>query len=203
MSTLAETTGRDHDVVTCDPRPPADYPSHASWQSEGIVSQSPALRDALERVKRVAPTDATVLITGETGTGKELMARAIHRQSRRASRPMITVNLAAIPEPLIASELFGHEHGAFTGAIQRRIGRFEAADRGTLFLDEARRRADHRRDEPGPRDAGRRGRVPCRALLSPQRLSAVSAAVARAPRGHSRAGRVFPLPAAEGPWAAI
>src|SRR6267142_1826593 len=136
MSTLAETTGRDHDVVTCDPRPPADYPSHASWQSEGIVSQSPALRDALERVKRVAPTDATVLITGETGTGKELMARAIHRRSRRATRPMITVNLAAIPEPLVASELFGHEHGAFTGAVQRRIGRFEGADHATLFLDE-------------------------------------------------------------------
>jgi formate hydrogenlyase transcriptional activator len=137
MSILAETTGLDHDVVMTDSRPPADFPSHTPCaHSDGIVSQSPALLDALDRVKRVAPTDATVLITGETGTGKELIARAIHRRSRRANRPMVTVNLAAIPEPLVASELFGHEHGAFTGAIQRRIGRFEAADRGTLFLDE-------------------------------------------------------------------
>ena len=137
MSTLVETTGLDHDVMMSGSRPPADFPSHTPCAPcDGIVSQSPALRDALERVKRVAPTDATVLITGETGTGKELMARAIHRRSRRANRPMVTVNLAAIPEPLVASELFGHEHGAFTGAIQRRIGRFEGADHGTLFLDE-------------------------------------------------------------------
>jgi formate hydrogenlyase transcriptional activator len=136
MSIFAEATGLDHFVTMADSHPPATCPSPTPWQSDGIVSQSPALRDALDRVKRVAPTDATVLITGETGTGKELMARAIHRRSRRANRPMITVNLAAIPEPLVASELFGHEHGAFTGAIQRRIGRFETADRGTLFLDE-------------------------------------------------------------------
>ena len=136
MSILAETTGLDHGVAMIEARPPADLPSCTTCQSDGIVSLSPALRDALERVKRVAPTDATVLITGETGTGKELIAQAIHRRSRRASRPMVTVNLAAIPEPLVASELFGHEHGAFTGATQRRIGRFEGADRGTLFLDE-------------------------------------------------------------------
>jgi formate hydrogenlyase transcriptional activator len=136
MPILAETAGLDHDVVT-DSRPPADFPSRTQFApSDGIVSQSPALLEALDRVKRVAPTDATVLITGETGTGKELMARAIHRRSRRASRPMLTVSLAAIPEPLVASELFGHEQGAFTGAIQRRIGRFEGADHGTLFLDE-------------------------------------------------------------------
>jgi transcriptional regulator with GAF, ATPase, and Fis domain len=103
---------------------------------EGIVSRSPALSDALERLERVACVDTTVLITGETGTGKELMARTLHRRSRRAHRPLVAVNLAAIPEPLVASELFGHEQGAFTGAVQRRIGRFEIADRGTLFLDE-------------------------------------------------------------------
>jgi formate hydrogenlyase transcriptional activator len=105
-------------------------------RDDGIVSHSPALREALERVDRVACIDTTVLITGETGTGKELMARVLHRRSRRAHRPLVAVNLAAIPEPLVASELFGHEQGAFTGAVQRRMGRFEVADRGTLFLDE-------------------------------------------------------------------
>ncbi|MCU1381822.1 MAG: Formate hydrogenlyase transcriptional activator [Acidobacteria bacterium] len=101
-----------------------------------IVSRSPALQDALNRLERVAPIDTTVLITGETGTGKELIARTLHRRSRRAARPLVAVNLAALPESLIASELFGHEQGAFTGAVQRRIGRFELADHATLFLDE-------------------------------------------------------------------
>jgi formate hydrogenlyase transcriptional activator len=101
-----------------------------------IVSRSPALRSALDRAERVAPMDTTVLITGETGTGKELIARQIHRRSRRAARPIVAVNLAAMPEALVAAEMFGHEQGAFTGASQRRIGRFECADRGTLFLDE-------------------------------------------------------------------
>jgi formate hydrogenlyase transcriptional activator len=109
--------------------------SHALRPDDGIVSSSPALREALDRLQRVAPIDTTVLLTGETGTGKELMARVLHRRSRRATRPMVAVNLAAIPEPLVASELFGHEAGAFTGASQRRIGRFEIADHGTLFLD--------------------------------------------------------------------
>jgi len=103
---------------------------------EGIVGHSPALRDVLDRLDRVAPTDATVLIVGEPGTGKNLIARAIHRRSHRAAKPMVAVNLAAIPESLMASELFGHEAGALTGAAQRRIGLLETADRGTLFLGE-------------------------------------------------------------------
>src|SRR5437016_5929078 len=108
----------------------------AASPKDGIVSHSPALIEAIDRLDRVAATDTTVLLTGETGTGKELMARALHRRSRRATRPLLAVNLAAIPESLVASELFGHEQGAFTGATQRRIGRFESADRSTLFLDE-------------------------------------------------------------------
>src|SRR5271156_1236555 len=103
---------------------------------EEIVGTSPALQTVLSRVSKVAATDSTVLITGETGTGKELVARAIHRRSRRTSRPFISVNCATIPRDLIASELFGHEKGAFTGATQRRLGRFELAERGTIFLDE-------------------------------------------------------------------
>jgi PAS domain S-box-containing protein len=103
---------------------------------EEIVGASPALRVVLSRVSRVAPTDSTVLITGETGTGKELIARAVHKRSQRSSRAFISVNCAAIPRDLIASELFGHEKGAFTGAIQRRLGRFELAEGGTIFLDE-------------------------------------------------------------------
>src|ERR1017187_509386 len=104
--------------------------------SEEIVGSSVALRIALTKVEKVAPSDSTVLILGETGTGKELIARAIHRLSNRSARAFIRVNCAAIPAPLIASELFGHEKGAFTGAVQRRVGRFEAADGGTIFLDE-------------------------------------------------------------------
>jgi PAS domain S-box-containing protein len=103
---------------------------------EEIVGTSPALQSVLSRVSKVAPTDSTVLITGETGTGKELVARAIHRRSHRASRAFVSVNCAAIPRDLIASELFGHEKGAFTGAVQRRLGRFELAGGGTIFLDE-------------------------------------------------------------------
>src|SRR5262245_2709260 len=97
---------------------------------------APALRAVLDQVAKVAPTDSTVLITGETGTGKELIARAIHARSLRSARPFVSVNCGAIPTALIASELFGHERGAFTGAMQRRLGRFELAAGGTLFLDE-------------------------------------------------------------------
>jgi PAS domain S-box-containing protein len=103
---------------------------------EEIVGISPALHAVLSRVSKVAPTDSTVLITGETGTGKELIARAVHKRSQRSSRAFISVNCAAIPRDLIASELFGHEKGAFTGATQRRLGRFELAGGGTIFLDE-------------------------------------------------------------------
>lgn len=103
---------------------------------EEIVGSSPALQHVLAQVAKVAKTDSTVLILGETGTGKELIARAIHKRSQRSSRAFIRVNCAAIPQSLIASELFGHEKGAFTGALQRRLGRFEAADGGTIFLDE-------------------------------------------------------------------
>ena len=103
---------------------------------EEIVGRSPALAAVLDKVRRVAPTDATVLIYGETGTGKELIARAIHSASPRAEKPLIKVNCAALPAGLVESELFGHEKGAFTGAIARRVGRFELADGGTLFLDE-------------------------------------------------------------------
>src|SRR5437762_3098378 len=103
---------------------------------EQIIGNSPALEAVLEQIERVAPTDSTVLIQGETGTGKELIAHAIHNLSSRAGRPFIRLNCAAIPLDLLESELFGHEKGAFTGAIAQKIGRFELADKGTLFLDE-------------------------------------------------------------------
>jgi formate hydrogenlyase transcriptional activator len=103
---------------------------------EQIIGSSPALESVLKQVERVAPTDSTALVLGETGTGKELIARAIHNLSTRCGRPFITLNCAAIPLDLLESELFGHERGAFTGAVAQKIGRFELADKGTLFLDE-------------------------------------------------------------------
>jgi len=103
---------------------------------EQVIGNSPALEAVLEQVERVAPTDSTVLIQGETGTGKELIAHAIHNISSRCGRPFVRLNCAAIPLDLLESELFGHEKGAFTGAIAQKIGRFELADKGTLFLDE-------------------------------------------------------------------
>ena len=113
-----------------------EIPSGRSNPSDTIVGQSAQFRSVLQQVSLVAPTDTTVLILGETGTGKELIARAIYERSTRSARPFIRVNCAAIPPSLIASELFGHEKGAFTGALQRRLGRFEAAHGGTIFLDE-------------------------------------------------------------------
>jgi formate hydrogenlyase transcriptional activator len=109
---------------------------HNRRRFEQIIGKSPALEKVLDQVERVAPTDSTVLIEGETGTGKELIARAIHNLSSRCGRGFIKLNCAAIPLDLLESELFGHERGAFTGAIAQKIGRFELADGGTLFLDE-------------------------------------------------------------------
>ena len=103
---------------------------------EEIVGASDALKSVLSRIAKVGPTDSTVLIVGETGTGKELIARALHKQSQRSGRGFVSVNCAALAPSLISSELFGHEKGAFTGATQRRLGRFELAEGGTIFLDE-------------------------------------------------------------------
>jgi transcriptional regulator with GAF, ATPase, and Fis domain len=134
----------NHQILTFSTPPTAAAPAPLAAATaadsmagiDGIVGRSASLNEVLQRVRRVAPTDMPVLISGETGTGKELLARAIHLRSRRAGRPLVSTNLATIPETLAAAELFGHERGAFTGAERLRIGRFEAADRGTLFLDE-------------------------------------------------------------------
>ncbi|MBD5370862.1 MAG: sigma-54-dependent Fis family transcriptional regulator [Bacteroides sp.] len=111
-------------------------PASPDFSRAGIIGRSPALEEVLRQVERVAPSDAPVLILGENGTGKELIARALHANSRRASAPMVEVNLGGIPNSLFESEMFGHAKGAFTGAVAARKGRFELADRGTIFLDE-------------------------------------------------------------------
>jgi DNA-binding NtrC family response regulator len=129
LDAIRQAIARSHKV-------PNKHKNGARHGPEEIIGTSAALNNVLNRVASVAPTDSTVLILGETGTGKELVAHAIHARSRRASRPLVTVNCAAIQPSLIASELFGHERGAFTGALQQRLGRFELADGGTIFLDE-------------------------------------------------------------------
>ena len=128
-STLGSPLKGTDPVASCDQR-------RTERRFEQIIGSSPALKAALADVERVAPTDSTVLVLGETGTGKELIARAIHNLSPRCGRPFIKLNCAAIPFDLLESELFGHEKGAFTGAIAPKIGRFEMANTGTLFLDE-------------------------------------------------------------------
>jgi len=117
-------------------RVPQNEQNRLECEFEQIIGHSPALKSVLAEVKRVAPTDSTVLVLGETGTGKELIAHATHNLSPRCGRPFIKLNCAAIPFDLLESELFGHEKGAFTGAVAQKIGRFEMADTGTLFLDE-------------------------------------------------------------------
>jgi len=117
-------------------RVPQNEQNRLECEFEQIIGHSPALKSVLAEVKRVAPTDSTVLVLGETGTGKELIAHATHNLSPRCGRPFIKLNCAAIPFDLLESELFGHEKGAFTGAVTQKIGRFEMADTGTLFLDE-------------------------------------------------------------------
>ena len=126
----------DFQLAQPDGRFQLDESLRPEHQFEGIIGYSPSLRDVFAQLKIVAPTDSTVLILGETGTGKELVARAVHHRSSRRDRPFVRVNCAAIPSGLLESELFGHERGAFTGAIARKIGRFELANGGTIFLDE-------------------------------------------------------------------
>jgi formate hydrogenlyase transcriptional activator len=129
-TTFHNVSGADADQLYLEPEVSSEH------YFEDIIGKSPALRKVLDHVRIVAPTDSTVLLHGETGTGKELIARAIHNLSSRRDRPYVRMNCAAIPSGLLESELFGHERGAFTGALMQRKGRFELADRGTLFLDE-------------------------------------------------------------------
>ena len=141
LNAVEQAMNRSRQMAPCQPTPAAETPyaeddRRSDSRFSEIVGHSAALRRVLQQVEIVAPTDATVLIDGETGTGKELIARAIHHRSGRRTHPLVTLNCAAIPPGLLESELFGHEKGAFTGALTQRIGRFELANEGTLFLDE-------------------------------------------------------------------
>ncbi len=199
-------------------------PAPASGQAapgEDLVGGSPAMREVQKAIGMLADMDATVLITGETGTGKEVVARAIHRHGRRAAQPFVAVNCAAIPADLLESQLFGHVRGAFTGAVADRAGSFREADRGTLFLDEigdmdaalqakllrvlqervvtpGRRQADRGgcphpgRDASRPRPRRPGGIVPRGSVLAIGRGSRGAAAAARAPVRHPAACRAFP-----------
>jgi DNA-binding NtrC family response regulator len=170
----------------------------------GLHGESEAVREVLVKIEQMAPVSSTVLIEGESGTGKELVARAIHQLSPRRGKPFIAVNVGALPETLLESELFGHEKGAFTGAAERRIGRFELAGGGTLFLDEigdvpastqvkllrgrhavdSRRRARGGRDQPTASRERRARALPQRFVLPAQRPLDLPAAAPRAARGH-------------------
>jgi formate hydrogenlyase transcriptional activator len=136
MHTLDRYQSSDVQERRLGERPVLREVLHAEHRFDGIIGRSAALTSVLTQLELVAPTDATVLIQGETGTGKELLARALHTLSARRTHPFVTLNCAAIPLGLLESELFGHEKGAFTGALTQRIGRFELANAGTLFLDE-------------------------------------------------------------------
>src|SRR5580692_12336421 len=133
ISTTSRTVPNQAEIVMSSTRKPDGQPTNGDCE---IIGQSSMWRQIMRQIEMVAPTDATVLILGETGTGKELIARELHRRGRRKDRPLVRVNCACIPKELYESEFFGHARGAFTGAVKDRVGRFEAAAGGTLFLDE-------------------------------------------------------------------
>ncbi len=198
---------------------------------DGIIATSPEMLRVLRNIEKLAPTDVAVLLLGESGTGKELLAHAIHKLSRRAHGPFVPINCAAIPETLLESELFGHEKGAFTGALRQNIGRIESAHRGTLFLDEigdvplpmqvkllrflqdqiveriggrkpgAGGCADRLRDQPGPRPDDGRRPLPRRFVLSAERGHGAGSAAARAAGRCGRPGQLLSAPLCRRIWA--